>query len=168
MSRSLSGHVRRAAAVFRPLKRSSVPPSANDLITLQDSMLPMLRQEDRGGETARVAPTTPLARKNKSRFTQEWPMSYQRCISHGRVSARRGAEGGPREARTEPPQRATPDAPAEHDDALPMWPRVGGHAHCAPYSTLTSLPAAVRPGPRWPFPSEGPASSIGPRSSRKR
>jgi hypothetical protein len=44
ISRNLSGHDRRAAAVFRPLNRSAVPPSANDLITLQDSMLLMLRQ----------------------------------------------------------------------------------------------------------------------------
>jgi hypothetical protein len=29
----LSGHDRRAAAVFRPLNRSAAPPSANDLIT---------------------------------------------------------------------------------------------------------------------------------------
>ncbi len=44
MLRNLSGHALRAAAVFKPLKRSAVPPFANDLITIRDSMLPMLRQ----------------------------------------------------------------------------------------------------------------------------
>ena len=42
---------------------------------------------------------------------------------HQSVSGRRGAEGGPRAARTEPPQHATPDARPNRERVF-----VGGHA----------------------------------------